>query len=162
MTEEKSVYTSGNVESTILTIRGQKVILDSDLAGIYGVSTKALNQAVKRNAERFPADFMFQLTAQEAQNMRSQIVTADLQTIGNKDDRMNWSQIVTSSNKHRGAKYRPFAFTEHGAIMAATVLNSPKAVQMSVFVVHSHAAGINVAQRDGEEAGSDRKDTSCA
>jgi hypothetical protein len=94
--------------------------LDADLARIYGVATKALNQAVKRNNEKFPSDFMFQLTPQEVREM--------------------WSQIVTSSPRYRSIKYRPFAFTEHGAIMAATVLNSSQAVQMSVFVVRAFVA----------------------
>jgi phage regulator Rha-like protein len=107
------------VESLITFVRGQKVILDSDLAGIYGVSTKVLNQAVRRNIERFPADFMFQLKQDEAdaaRRLRSQFVTL-------------------KRGQHR--KYLPYAFTEHGAIMAATVLNSPQAVQMSVFVVRA-------------------------
>jgi phage regulator Rha-like protein len=107
------------VEGMILLVRGQKVLLDSDLARIYGVTTKVLNQAVKRNMEKFPADFMFQLTKEEAdisQRLRSQFVTL-------------------KRGEHR--KYLPYAFTEHGAIMAATVLNSPQAVQMSVFVVRA-------------------------
>lgn len=105
------------VESRILVLRQQKVILDSDLAELYGVPVRQLNQAVKRNLERFPADFMFQLTAKEDLILRS--------------------QIVTSSSGYGGRRYLPYAFTEHGAIMAATVLNSPKAVEMSVFVVRA-------------------------
>lgn len=105
------------VESRILYIRGEKVILDSDLAQLYGVPVKQLNQAVKRNQERFPKDFMFQLTAKENEALRS--------------------QIVTSNEGRGGRRYLPYAFTEHGAIMAATVLNSPKAVEMSVFVVRA-------------------------
>ncbi|NTV42490.1 MAG: ORF6N domain-containing protein [Syntrophobacteraceae bacterium] len=107
------------IRSFILTVREQKVILASDLASLYGVSTKALNQAVKRNSNRFPADFVFQLTPEEAQTVlhtRSQTVT--LKRGGN-------------------IKYLPYAFTEHGAIMAANVLNSQHAVQMSVFVVRA-------------------------
>jgi len=105
------------VESVIRSIRGERVILDADLARIYGVETKVLNQAVKRNREKFPPDFLLQLTSDE-------IVT------------LNRSQIVTGSRqRHRDPRLRPFAFTEHGAIMAANVLNSPQAVQMSVFVV---------------------------
>ena len=106
------------IAPAIRTIRGQKVILDSDLARIYGVTTKRLNEQVKRNAKRFPADFLFQLTAKE---------------IGS----LNWSQIATSSQKHRGPRLLPYAFTENGAIMAANVLNSPEAVRMSVFVVRA-------------------------
>lgn len=105
------------VEARILMLRQQKVILDSDLAELYGVPVKQLNQAVKRNQERFPADFMFQLTSKEAGVLRS--------------------QIVTSKAGRGGRRYLPYAFTEHGAIMAATVLNSPKAVAMSVFVVRA-------------------------
>jgi hypothetical protein len=102
----------------IRTIRGQKVMLDSDLAHIYGVPTKVLNQAVKRNAKRFPPDFLFQLTAGETDSLRSQIVT-----------------LKSGRGQHR--KYLPYAFTENGAIMAANVLNSPEAVRMSVFVVRA-------------------------
>lgn len=116
------------VESLILTIRGQKVIMDSDLAGIYGVPTKALNQAVKRNRERFPADFMFQLAPQEVADLTSQSAISNPEGMR--------SQFVTASEK-RNVRFRPYAFTEHGAIMAATVLNSPQAVRMSVFVVRA-------------------------
>jgi len=114
----------------IRTIRGKKVILDSDLANIYGVPTKALNQAVKRNLIRFPADFLFQLTAEELETvMRSQIVTAS-----NTSKTMR-SQIATAYK--RNVRFLPYAFTENGAIMAANVLNSPEAVRMSVFVVRA-------------------------
>ena len=105
------------VESRILILRHQRVILDSDLAELYGVPCKQLNQQVKRNRERFPADFMFQLTAKEDESLRS--------------------QIVTSKKGRGGRRYPPYAFTEHGAIMAATVLNSTRAVEMSVFVVRA-------------------------
>jgi hypothetical protein len=120
------------IESIILTLRGQKVVLDADLARTYGVATKVLNQAVKRNRERFPEDFIFQLTQEETEqygHSRSQIVALKTET--------NRSQIVTGSQKHRDPKFPPYAFTEHGAIMAAMVLNSPRAVQMSVFVVRA-------------------------
>jgi hypothetical protein len=102
----------------IHVVRGIKVMLDSDLALLYGVPTKALNQAVKRNAVRFPADFMFDLTAEEAKALRSQFVTANAPGRG-------------------GRRTPPRAFTEHGALMAATVLNSPRAIEMSVFVVRA-------------------------
>ncbi len=105
------------VESRILILRGHKVILDSDLAELYGVSAKRLNEQVKRNAERFPADFMFQLSAKEHDYLRS--------------------QFATSKKGRGGRRYPPYAFTEHGAIMAATVLNSERAVEMSVFVVRA-------------------------
>ena len=118
------------VDSLILTLRGQKVILDADLAGLYGVATKVLNQAVKRNTERFPEDFMFQMTQEEWANLKSQSVTSSL-------DDTNRSQSVTGSQKHRDPRFLPKAFTEHGALMAANVLNSPEAVKMSVYVVRA-------------------------
>jgi ORF6N domain len=106
-----------SVESRILVLRNHKVILDRDLAELYGVSVKRLNEQVKRNRNRFPADFMFQVTTKEQQFLRS--------------------QFATSSGTHGGSRYAPYAFTEHGAIMAATVLNSERAVEMSVFVVRA-------------------------
>jgi ORF6N domain-containing protein len=105
------------VESRILLLRHQRVILDVDIAELYGVPVKRLNEQVKRNHERFPSDFMFQLTSKEHGALRS--------------------QIATSKKGRGGRRYTPFAFTEHGAIMAATVLNSERAVQMSVFVVRA-------------------------
>lgn len=107
---------SGELDSLIYTIRGERFILDADLARIYGVSTKRLNEQVRRNKRRFPADFAFQLSEKDYAHLRSQIAT---------------------SSSHGGRRYRPYAFTEHGAIMAANVLNSPRAVQMSVFVVRA-------------------------
>lgn len=107
------------ISERILTIRGKKVILASDLAEVYGVATKALNQAVKRNAAKFPPDFMFQITAEEAESRRR-----------------SRSQFVPLKRGHN-IKYLPHAFTEHGAIMVANVLNSPEAIQMSVFLVRA-------------------------
>lgn len=118
------------VEELIRFVRGQRVILDADLAQIYAVPTKQLNQAVKRNLDRFPADFAFQLDPQEIEGLRSQIATSDP-----REETTIRSQIVTASK--RNIRFRPIAFTEHGAIMAANVLNSPRAVQMSVFVVRA-------------------------
>ncbi|MCX5860494.1 MAG: ORF6N domain-containing protein [Proteobacteria bacterium] len=103
----KSIIPVEHIEGKILTIRGQKVILDADLAAIYGVKTKALNQAVKRNIDRFPLDFVFQLSRGEFESC-------------------NRSQSVTGSQKHRDPRFLPYVFTEHGAIMAANVLNSQK------------------------------------
>ena len=105
------------VESRILILRHQRVILDADLAELYGVTVKRLNQQVKRNQERFPSDFMFQLNSKEHRALRL--------------------QIATSKKGRGGRRYMPYVFTEHGAIMAATVLNSERAVQMSVFVVRA-------------------------
>jgi hypothetical protein len=124
------------IESLIITLRGTRVILDADLAELYSVPTKRLNEQLKRNADRFPEDFMFQLTADEWRNLKSQIANSSLRTPDSSGS-PNWSQIATSSRKHRGAAYRPRAFTEHGAIMAATILNSPEAVAMSVFIVRA-------------------------
>ena len=108
-----------SVESVIHVIRGERVIIDADLAKLYGVPTKALNQAVRRNREKFPPDFLLELTGPEMLTL-------------------NRSQIVTgSTQQHREPRSRPFAFTEHGAIMAANILNSSRAVQMSVFVVRA-------------------------
>lgn len=104
-----------DITRSIGILRGQRVILDRELAAIYGVTTGRLNEAVKRNGERFPADFMFQLTAQEIENLRSQIAIS------------SWG----------GRRYRPFAFTEHGAIQAANVLSSPRAIAMGVHVVRA-------------------------
>lgn len=123
----------------IHSIRKQRVMIDSDLAGLYGVPTFRFNEAVKRNAERFPADFRFQLTREEYARLRSQIAISNPKDADGALDASDSSQIAMSSSKrrHRGAAYLPWAFTEHGALMAATVLNSPRAVQMSLFVVRA-------------------------
>lgn len=105
------------IEDKIFVIRGQRVMLDSDLAEVYQVATKVLNQSVKRNVHRFPQDFMFQLSEVEADSLRS--------------------QIVTSNGKRGGRRYLPYVFTEHGAVMLATVLNSPTAVEASIVVVRA-------------------------
>jgi hypothetical protein len=120
------------IEQLIHVIRGKKVILDSDLARIYGVPTKRFNQQVKRNRVRFPEDFMFQLTRAEAmedERLRSQIVTLN--------DATGLRSQFSTSRQGRHRKYLPYVFTEHGAVMAANILNSPAAVQMSVFVVRA-------------------------
>ena len=125
------------IESLILTVRGRKVLIDADLAAIYGVPTKALNQAVKRNADRFPEDFVFQWSAGEGSDLRSQIVTSSSGQADGEHVESNRSQIVTGSQRHRDPRARPWAFTEHGAIMTAMILHSPEAVKMSVFVVRA-------------------------
>ena len=102
----------------IRTIRGQKVILDTDLARIFGVPTFRFNEAIKRNRVRFPGDFMFRLTSLEAESLRSQIA-------------------ILKKGRGRHRKFLPYAFTENGAVMSANVLNSPEAVRMSVFVVRA-------------------------
>ncbi|MBI5006102.1 MAG: ORF6N domain-containing protein [Nitrosomonadales bacterium] len=115
MADKKSLVTTENIESKILLIRGQKAMLDADLAELYGVETKTLNRAIKRNIERFPTDFMFQLTTDEFTNLKYQFGTS------------SWG----------GRRTVPFAFTEHGAIMAASVLNSQRAIEISVHVVRA-------------------------
>jgi len=134
MTNKLARHGAENIDSKIYTIRGQKVILDCDLAEIYGITTKRLNEQVKRNEKRFPADFMFQLTQQEWEQLnlsigdRSQNATGSFKNLR--------SQNATSRS-HGGRRYVPAAFTEHGALMVANVLNSPDAVEMSVFVVRA-------------------------
>jgi ORF6N domain len=112
-----AIILAKRVGTKILVLRNQKVILDTDLADLYGVSVKRLNEQIKRNLKRFPADFLFTLTSEEYQNLKS--------------------QNATSSSTHGGRRYLPNAFTEHGAIMAATVLNSRRAIDMSIFVVRA-------------------------
>ena len=121
----------------IIVLRDERVLLDADLAALYGVTTKALNQAVKRNAGRFPDDFAFQLSKVEAANLRSQFVTSSRQDADPKTDISNRSQIVTGSQRHRDPRFRPWVFTEHGALMAANLLRSERAVQTSVYVVRA-------------------------
>jgi len=106
------------IADRILLVRGHKVLLDADLATLYGVSTKRFNEQVRRNSTRFPDDFMFRLSAEEWVSLRSQIAT-----------------LKTGRGRHR--KYLPVAFTEHGTIMAATILNSPRATEVSVYVVRA-------------------------
>ncbi|AJP48569.1 hypothetical protein PG1C_09175 [Rugosibacter aromaticivorans] len=118
MTNENTTLAIDAIAGHIAIMRGQRVIVDADLAALYGVPTKRLNEQVRRNAERFPEDFMFQLAQEEWDALRSQIAT-----------------LKTGRGQHR--KYLPFAFTEHGAIMAATVLNSPRAVEVSIYVVRA-------------------------
>lgn len=113
------------IEKKILLIRGEKVMLDADLAELYGVTTKRLNEQVKRNSDRFPKDFAFQLTSEEWEGLKAL------------KDESNRPQFATGSQKHRDPRFSPWVFTEHGAIMAATVLNSRQAVAMSVYVVRT-------------------------
>ncbi|MEO6993495.1 MAG: ORF6N domain-containing protein [Lacunisphaera sp.] len=109
---------SDSLDRVLHIVRGERVILDVDLARIYGVETRVLNQAVRRNRGKFPRDFLLELTVPE---------TVDL----------NRSQSVIGSQKHRDKRFSPFAFTEHGALMAANILSSPQATQMSVFVIRA-------------------------
>lgn len=117
--EKPKILAMAQVDRTILTIRGERVMLDRDLAEVYGVTTGALNQSVKRSRDRFPEDFVFRLTPEEAEEVR----------------RSRSQSVILKRGEN--IKYLPWAFTEHGAIMAAAVLNSPRAVEMSVFVVRA-------------------------
>ena len=129
---------SEQLEPLIFTIRGHQVLLDADLARLYGVSTKRFNEAFRRNRQRFPADFAFELTTAEFNILRSQFATAsEKQPADSSAEKPNWSQFATSSSLRRGVVYRPWAFTEHGALMAANILRSDRAVQMSIFVVRA-------------------------
>ncbi|MGC1388136.1 MAG: ORF6N domain-containing protein [Steroidobacteraceae bacterium] len=133
------------IASAIVILRGQRVLQDSELAALYGVTTKRFNQQVRRNRKRFPADFMFQLTAEETGSLRSQFAT--LKTSGGQrrtyspyveETSSLRSQIATlKTGRGRHRKYLPYVFTEHGAIMAATILNSTRAIDMSVYVVRA-------------------------
>ncbi len=116
MASDKSIIPAGKIEKHILMIRGEKVIIDADLAEFYSVLTKRLNEQVKRNKNRFPEDFLFQLTADE----KSEVVA--------KCDHLE---------KLKFSKNLPYAFTEHGTIMAASVLNSPQAIEVSIFIVRA-------------------------
>ena len=125
------------IVNKIYIIRDQKVMLDFDLAMLYEVETKVLNQAVKRNAERFPEDFIFRLTSKEWFTMRSQIVTSSSQNTDSQANIKMRSQIATSSQNKRKDTYAPYAFTEHGVTMLASVLKSERAVKMSIAVVRA-------------------------
>ena|SRR2546422_1879071 len=117
MAQGRQIILLEQIEPRILLVRGQKIVLDRDLAELYGVATKRLNQQVQRNLHRFPEDFMFQLSSAETEALRL--------------------QNATSKTGRGGRRFRPYAFTEHGAIMAASVLNTPRAIEVSVFVVRA-------------------------
>ncbi len=115
---ESASVPAEQISLAIRVVRGRRVLLDRELATLYGVATKRLNEQVKRNLDRFPEDFLFRLSRAEVQEL-------------------NRSQNATGSQKHRDPRFRPYAFTEHGVIMAAMVLNSQRAVQISVYVVRA-------------------------
>ena len=117
--QDAALVPAGSIERRIIVLRGEKVLLDADLAALYGASTGRFNEQVKRNRARFPADFIFQLTDHELSALRSQFAISNKRT------------------GRGGRRYLPLAFTEHGAIMAATILNTPRAVQVSVYVVRA-------------------------
>ena len=152
--EEAAIQSVEQIESLILSIRGKQVILDRDLARLYGVETKVLNQAVKRNIERFPEDFMFQLTKEEFENWKSQFVISNydedmssqiatssdeflrsqIVTIENEDDFLR-SQNATIDMRGRHLKYLPYAFTENGIAMLSSVLRSPMAIATNIHIM---------------------------
>ena len=121
---QPAITTMDAIVQRIFELRGQRVMLDSDLAVLYGVETKALVRAVKRHIDRFPEDFMFQLSPDEWEILRRQFGASSLR-----------SQNVTSS--HGGRRYAPYAFTEHGALMLSSVLNSPRAKEISVLIIRA-------------------------
>ena len=128
--ESKSVVPIEQIDGMIHTIRGVRVMLDRDLAKIYSVPTFRFNEAIKRNRHRFPPDFMFQLNREEFNSLKSQIAMSK---------RQKSSQIAMSKTGRGGRRTLPYAFTEYGALQAANVLRSPRAVQMSIFVVRAFA-----------------------
>ena len=141
MPRARSIVPGERIERAILLLRGQKVLLDADLAALYGVETKALVQAAKRNIDRFPDDFMFQLTASEFADLRRQTGTSNLR-----------SQIDASS--WGGRRYRPYAFTQEGVAMLSSVLRSPRAVRVNIEIMrafvrlrHVLAANAELARR---------------
>jgi hypothetical protein len=140
MATKSPLITQQPIENAILMLRGEKVLLDAELATLYGVTTKALNQAVKRNRSRFPDDFMFRLSAKETKAL-------------------NRSQSVTGSQKHRDPRYPPFAFTEQGVAMLSSVLRSNRAVQVNIEIMRAFvrlrkilAANADLARRRGKIA----------
>ena len=125
MTRNVTVIPEERIEYAILSLRGQKVMLDRDLAQLYGVPTKALNQAVRRNSERFPEDFMFQLSEQETKAWWDHVIA-----------RRSRSQFVTL-NRGENVKYRPYAFTEHGILMLSSVLKSQRAIMVNIAIMRT-------------------------
>jgi hypothetical protein len=132
----------------ILTVREQKVVLDSDLAHVYGVTTKRLNEQFRRNRKRFPTDFAFQLNVEEYESLRSQIAALEEDAQGRESIRSQaaiasarsqsmWSQFATTSRKRRRKTHRPWAFTEHGALQVANILRTDRAIAMSVYVIRA-------------------------
>lgn len=139
MSQSTALIPIERIERSILLLRGHKVMLDSDLAFLYGVETKVLNQAVKRNHERFPDDFMFQLSRDEAKEvLRSQIVTLNTQKAGKTattKGSLRSQSVTLKRGQHR--KFRPYAFTEQGIGMLSGVLNSPRAIQVHLAIIRT-------------------------
>jgi hypothetical protein len=129
----KKEANNARLEPLIITVRGERVLVDADLARLYGVNTKRFNEAIRRNRHRFPGDFAFQLTSSEIDALRSQFAASSPQPADLSHGM--WSQFATTSRRRH--THLPWVFTEHGALMAANVLRSARAVQMSVFVVRA-------------------------
>jgi hypothetical protein len=138
----RALITDTSIQRSILVLRGQRVLLDADLARLYGVETKVFNQAVKRNRKRFPADFMFQLSASEAAALRCQSVTSSAQVSLR-------SQTVTSK-KRGGRRYLPWAFTQEGVAMLSGILSSPRAIAVNIEIMRAfvHMRGVLAANAD--------------
>ncbi len=127
----KEIVPADQIASRIRNFRGEKVLLDFDLAALYGVETRVLNQAVKRNADRFPSDFMFQLSVEETEMISQRVTSSAGQTVSDS------SQIVMSPGKHRGKRYRPYAFSEQGVAMLSSVLNSERAIKVNIAIMRA-------------------------
>ena len=136
---EANLIPTSRIERKIFLLRGEKVMLDRDLAELYGVETKVLNQAVKRNLERFPDDFMFQVSKEAAaQILRSQIVTLKDETSGKRSKKTGILRSQSVTLRHgEHMKYRPYAFTEQGVAMLSGVLNSPRAIQTNLAIMRT-------------------------
>lgn len=132
--ESASIQPLENIENLIHIIRGKQVMLDVDLARLYGVETKRLNEQVKRNIERFPEDFMFQLTREEAESSRSQFATL------NEDGELSRSQFATLNGRGHNIKHLPYAFTENGVAMLSTVLRSQQAININIQIMRAFNA----------------------
>lgn len=137
MGEEKPVERIERLEPLIFTVRDRRVILDADLARLYGVTTRRFNEGFRRNRDRFPDDFAFQLTGAEISELKSRLLPSDSQRNDLQGNIRNRSQFATGSQKHRDPRFRPWVFSEHGALMAANILRSKRAAHMSVFVIRA-------------------------
>jgi hypothetical protein len=131
----KEMIPASRVSQAIRVLRGEQVLLDSDLALLYGVETRVLNQVVKRNADRFPSDFMFQLNDEEMEQLSQSVITVRDRAAGKAVS--DSSQIVMSSRKHRGKGYRHYAFPEQGIAMPSSVLNSERAVRVNIAIMRT-------------------------
>ena len=156
--EPSSIQPVEQIESLIITVRGKQVILDRDLARLYGVETKRLNQQVQRNIERFPEDFMFQLTKEEAESSRSQFATLNgddtnlksQNAISNEEDlRSQFVTLEKEDMRGKHVKFLPYAFTENGIAMLSSVLRSPMAIATNIHIMrdaHNKTAGVEPIQ----------------